>query len=135
MKSTMVATRVDDWMTVNPRSVRTHETIAEALEIMRRSDIRHLPVLDRGGQLVGVVSERDLILMETLRSVDPTREPVEEAMTPDPFTIALGTPLAEVAEQMARHKYGSAVVMDAGRVVGIVTTVDLARALTHLARG
>lgn len=122
-------------MTGNPRSVRVHETISEALQIMRQADIRHLPVLDAEDRLVGVVSERDLILMETLRSVDPSREPVEEAMTPDPFTIAPGTPLSEVAEQMARHKYGSAVVMDAGRVVGILTTVDLARALTELARG
>jgi acetoin utilization protein AcuB len=124
---------VQEFMTVGPIVVGVSQTLADAHRIMRERSIRHLPVVD-GGALVGVVSQRDLYLLETLRGVDPGTETVDEAMTADPFTVAPDAPLEEVAAEMARRKVGSAVVLDRGSVIGVFTTTDALRALSALLR-
>jgi acetoin utilization protein AcuB len=119
-------------MTLAPRVVSSASTLAEAHRLMRERGIRHLPVVD-SGRLVGVVSQRDLYLLETLRGVDPEAERVGEAMTPEPYACAPAAALEEVALAMADRKLGSAVVVDRGEVVGLFTTVDALRALAALA--
>lgn len=124
---------VQKFMTVGPIVIGSERTLAEAHRVMRQRNIRHLPVVD-GGRLVGVVSQRDLYLLETLKGVDPETERVSEAMTADPFTVPPDAALDEVAAKMAEHKYGSAVVVDRGSVIGLFTTVDALRALAGLLR-
>lgn len=124
---------VQEFMTVGPIVVGLSNTLADAHRIMRERSIRHLPVVD-GGALVGVVSQRDLYLLETLKGVDPATETVDEAMTADPFTVAPGAALEDVAAEMARRKVGSAVVLDRGSVIGVFTTTDALRALSALLR-
>lgn len=118
-----------DFMTTHPHSVGVDQTLATAHEMMRKHGIRHLPVLN-GGKVVGIVSSRDLHLIETLSDVDQTQVAVEEAMTPDPYVVSPDTPVRELAGVMAEHKYGAAVVMDGNKIVGLFTTVDAMRALT-----
>lgn len=125
---------VERFMTANPVAIASDRTLAEAHRLMREKQIRHLPVVDEG-RLVGVVSQRDLYLLETLQGIDPDAERVEEAMTAEPFTVTPDASLDEVASTMAEHKYGSAVVLDGGAVVGLFTTVDALRALAAVARG
>lgn len=96
---------------------------------MHEHRIRHLPVLE-GGYLFGILSERDIDLVEALPDVDPEAVKVEEAMTQDPYHVGPDVTVGEVVRKMAEHKYGSAVVMASGRVVGIFTNID---ALTLLA--
>ncbi|MFY0571289.1 CBS domain-containing protein [Archangium lansingense] len=122
---------VDDFMTRTVHTIGTQSPLAEAHRIMNEHAIRHLPVLE-GGKLVGVVSMRDLHLIETLKGVDPKEVPVEEAMAQDAYTVPPGTALLEVARTMAMHKYGSAVVAREGRVEGIFTTIDAMKALETL---
>lgn len=124
---------VSHYMTTMPHSIGRDQTLRHAHEMMRKHHIRHLPVLD-GGELVGVVSDRDLHLVETLRDVDPETIAVEEAMTPEPFTVGPDAPLDEVTEQMAERKYGSAIVVDHHHVVGVFTAVDAMRACADLLR-
>jgi acetoin utilization protein AcuB len=81
-----------------------------------------------------VVSQRDLYLLETLRGVDAARELVEEAMTAEPFVVDPGAALEGVAEAMAIHKHGSALVVDGAVLIGIFTTTDALRALVMLLR-
>ncbi len=106
-------------------------TAAHAL--MRQHRVRHLPVL-HGGQIVGIVSDGDLHLIETLKDVDPSKVIVEEAMTADPYCITPETPLDEVVQQMAQHKYGCAVVAEGHKVRGILTTTDVCRAFAAYLR-
>lgn len=124
---------VQRYMTVNPKVISSDRTLAEAHAIMREHGIRHLPVVDEG-KLVGILSQRDLYFLETLRGVDVASERVEEAMTADPYATTPDTPLDEVARMMAAHKYGSAVVVQGGAVVGLFTTVDALRALSSVLR-
>jgi acetoin utilization protein AcuB len=98
---------------------------------MRARHVRHLPVLE-GGRLVGVVSERDLYLLETLRGVDPGKEPVSEAMTEQPYAVSPEAKVHDVVREMLGKKYGSAVVVERGKVAGIFTRSDALRALEGL---
>jgi acetoin utilization protein AcuB len=98
---------------------------------MRTSRIRHLPVLE-GGQLVGMLTHRDLVLIESLKDVDPKKVTVEDAMSTEVYTVSPDAPLDEVVREMAEKKYGSAVVIQNHKVVGIFTTVDACRTLAEL---
>lgn len=114
-----------------PHLIQRDETLSAAHQAMREHRIRHLPVLD-GRRLVGIVSDRDLHLVETLRDVDPRAVRVDEAMTREPFTVGPRTSLASVARSMSKAKYGSAIVLDRGRIIGIFTTTDALDALVSL---
>ena len=99
--------------------------------MMREHGVRHLPVL-HGGKLLGMLTERDLQLVESLVGVDPTKEKVEDAMSTVVYSVSPDAPLDQVVATMAEHKYGSAVVMQNDEVVGIFTTVDVCRAFAEL---
>ena len=122
---------VRKYMTPAPHTIGHDQPLVVAHRLMRQHGIRHLPVLEEG-RLVGIVTERDLQLIETLRDVDPAEVLVEEAMTADPYAISPNTSLEWVVAEMAQHKYGSVVVLDHTRVVGVFTTVDALRALEGL---
>jgi acetoin utilization protein AcuB len=122
---------IDEFMTRTVHTIGTRSPLTEAHRMMNEHAIRHLPVLE-GGRLVGMVSMRDLHLIETLKGVDPKEVTVDEAMSQDAYTVPPGTALAEVARTMAMHKYGSAVVAKDGRVEGIFTTIDALKALDAL---
>src|SRR5512138_1810184 len=120
-------------MTLSPQVVSSGQTLLQAHQIMRERNIRHLPVVD-DGRLVGVVSQRDLYLLETLKGVDPGAEIVAEAMAREPYAVPPDAPLEEVAAAMAESKFGCAVVVDRGSVIGLFTTVDALRALAAVVR-
>jgi acetoin utilization protein AcuB len=127
---------VRDHMTASPHTIGARQPLDRAHAMMREHGIRHLPVLDGDG-LVGVVSARDLALVEDLPDVDGATLAIEEAMSTDLFTVSPDAPLRVVAEQMADRKLGCAIVVAGNEVVGVFTAVDacraLASALGHLA--
>lgn len=123
--------QIKKYMTTDVQTIGDEQPMSIAHRVMREQHIRHLPVLHQG-KLVGVVTDRDLRLVETLRDVDPTKVTVSEAMTSDVYTVSPDTSLDEVVSAMAKSKYGSAVVVDHGHVVGIFTTVDACSAFADL---
>jgi len=119
------------YMTRGPHTIGREQSLAAAKQLMHTTHVRHLPVL-HGGQLVGVVSERDL---DVVGALPGSRQlSVEDAMVPDVYTISEDAPLASVAADMARLKVGSAVVLKGNDVVGVFTAVDGLRALAELLR-
>jgi len=124
-------TTVRSFMTRAPYTIEPWQKLARAHEIMRARRIRHLPVLD-GGKLVGIVSQRDLALIESLPDVTPAEVPVEDAMVEEVFVVPPDAPLARVAASMASHRRGSAVVMEGDRIVGVFTATDACRALARV---
>jgi acetoin utilization protein AcuB len=114
---------IGDRMTKTPHLIGAEQSMRAAHDLMRTHDIRHLPVL-HGGKLIGLLSLRDLHLVETLPDVDPERVRVEEAMTQDVYAVEPKTPLKLVVSEMASRKLGSAVVVEGTKVVGVFTTVD-----------
>lgn len=122
---------VDSYMTKSPQSVAREAPLAEAMALMDEHHIRHLPVMF-GDRMVGVISERDVILVNSLKDLGIPDITVEDAMTTEPYTVAPGDDLGDVVRQMAEKKIGSAVVVDDKKVVGIFTAVDACRALAEL---
>jgi len=122
---------IDDCMSPSPYAIEHDQPVSVARAMMRDLRIRHLPVTD-GGTLVGMVSSRDLHLLDALEGVDPATVAVSAAMSEEPYAVERGTDLREVAINMGSRKYGSAVVLDAGAIVGVFTTVDAMRVLANL---
>jgi CBS domain-containing protein len=132
MLQTMAANeplRVSDFMTSCPVTVETGMLLADALDRMYSDNIRHLPVVDGTGKLVGMLSTRDIAAIAAMRSLDPDHATVETAMAAMPFTCADHTPLLAVIERMEARRLGSVVVTKAEKPVGIFTTTDALRVL------
>jgi acetoin utilization protein AcuB len=131
--STNKETPIQHFMTPTPISIGRQQTLEEASHRMQEHNIRHLPVLD-GGRLVGILSDRDIEMVEALPNIEANTTTVEEAMVPDPYTVTPETPLIEVVARMAARKYGTAVVTDKNgfKLLGIFTTVDSLRAFADV---
>jgi len=106
-------------------------SIKEAIRLMRLHDVRHLPVLEKN-KVVGVVSQRDIYLMQSLENSDPGRVQVSEAMTSDPYTVEPDEPIDHVAREMVRRKIGSVLVTHGDRLLGLFTNSDALLALAAL---
>jgi acetoin utilization protein AcuB len=129
-----ISPHVSEYMTSGPFAVGPHEPLVAARHLMEKHGLRHLPVL-LDDALVGIVSGRDLDLVQTLAHAPAEAITVEDAMTPAPYAPSPDTPLVEVVRVMIERKIGSAVVVDAGRIVGIFTATDAMRALTDVLAG
>lgn len=117
------ANPIKKYMTESPRTIGEDIPLSKAMEMMREHHVRHLPV-QYGGKLVGVLSDRDVKLA---LSVHPSAIDLKvgDIMTEAPYSVTLDCPLEQVAAEMARHKYGCAVVEnEQGRAVGIFSAVD-----------
>ena len=126
--------KIQKYMSTSPHSVGPEQMLTTASAMMHEHRIRHLPVLS-GGKLIGMLTERDVALIASMKDADPAHTTVEDAMTGSVYAVSPDAPLDEVASEMAEHKYGSAVVIANQKVVGVFTTVDACRALTDLLHG
>lgn len=126
-----VALPIENYMSTVLILVEPTQTIAEAARLMRQHDIRHLPVVTKG-KVVGILSQRDVHLIETLEDVDPMSVLVDEAMTDQPYVVEPEEPIHVVAHEMAARKIGSAVVAHGGKLLGLFTTTDALLALSAL---
>lgn len=121
-------------------SISADDTLAIVDEIMGLASVRHLPVV-RAGQLVGMVSQRDLLRASLSNVIGLPREEqrrflegvrICEVMSEPPISVQPGTPIREAAAAMASRKIGCLPVVDGGRLVGIVTETDLLRYFADL---
>lgn len=120
--------RVQDVMSTEVVTIGPRETLAEAHRIMNAEGVRHLPVVD-AGRLLGLLTQRDLHLVETLDAVEPEEVLVEEVMVQDVYAVEPEASLPAVLREMERRRLGSAVVLRGRQPVGIFTTSDALRAL------
>ncbi|QQR81989.1 MAG: CBS domain-containing protein [Deltaproteobacteria bacterium] len=119
-------------MTASPHTIGAEQNIELASKRMNDLGIRHLPVL-KGGKLVGIISDRDIRLVEALESVDPGLILVQDVMSPEIYSVSPDASMAQVCAHMAKQKFGSAVIVEKEVIVGIFTTIDALRAFSdHL---
>jgi acetoin utilization protein AcuB len=128
-------------MTPNPITVTTDTAIDEALKLMRDKKVRRLPVLDKRGELVGIVAEKDILYASpspaTSLSIHEihylvSRIKVNEIMTKNVITVTDDTPLEEAARMMADNQIGALPVMHDSKLVGIITETDLFKIFLEL---
>jgi acetoin utilization protein AcuB len=135
--------QIDKLMSRDVRTIGAGESCHEAVAHMAQRRIRHLPVVDSADRLVGIVTDRDL--RHRLFTPDVFRQvgavPVEkmlkgitvrEVMSTPVSTVSRGDDVEIAARLMLERKLGSLPVVEAGRVVGIVTETDLLR---HIVKG
>jgi acetoin utilization protein AcuB len=118
-------------MTPTPHTIGPTRSLTAARKMMVANQVRHLPVLE-GGRIVGLLSERDLFLVESLPGVNPTDVQVEEAMVQNVFTVEPDAPIGDVVATMIERKLGSTVISEGEHVVGVFTTIDALQALAEL---
>jgi len=125
---------VRERMSSNPVTVTADVPITEALRLMRDRQVRRLPVLDEQGNLIGIVSEKDLLyaspspatslsIYEMHYLLSQLR--IQELMTTDVITVSPDTLLEEAARIMVDHKIGGLPVTDGRKLLGIITQTDI----------
>jgi acetoin utilization protein AcuB len=128
-------------MSKNPITITADTPINHALKVMRDEKVRRLPVLNKKGKLVGIVSEKDLLYASpspaTSLSIHElhylvSKIEVTEVMTRNVITVSEYTPLEEAARIMADNKIGGLPVMRDGKLVGIITESDLFKIFTEI---
>lgn len=124
--------KVEEFTSVNPITVGPEDSLDKVKTIMMEKDIRHLPVIENGAP-VGIISHRDVNL--THRFDLNFKLKAKDIMTVDPYTVGLSTCLDDVAFEMSKNKFGSAIVMDEDdQVYGIFTSTDALNALIEVLR-
>jgi len=125
---------VGERMPKRPIIVHPDTPFNEALQLMRKEKIRRLPVVDKKGKLVGIVTDKDLLHASpspaTALSIHElhyllSKIKVRELMTKEVITVEEDTPLEEAARIMADNKIGGLPVMRDDKLVGIITETDL----------
>jgi acetoin utilization protein AcuB len=128
-----------DLMTPNPVTVTPSASIAEAWDLMRELDIRHIPVV-QGGVLIGMISDRDLARLDfgrllSAEGMDTIRRDLATAivriMRSDVIFVEPETEIGDIVELLVESKVGAVpvIVPETREVVGIVSYIDVLRAV------
>jgi acetoin utilization protein AcuB len=118
-----------------PHTIGSKQSLKIARNMMTEHKIRHLPV-KTGGELVGIITERDIDFALRVDKKTPEEMSVEEAFTAEPYTVVATTPVETIARKMAHDHIGCALVIDSkDQLIGIFTTVDACRALAEVLSG
>jgi CBS domain-containing protein len=113
-------------MTASPRSIDRSESVVQAARLMASEDVGSLPVVE-GDQLVGVVTDRDLVLQVLAKDLDPTKVTISEVASENPVVAKPDEPLDAALQRMAQEQVRRLPVVDDGRLVGILAQADVAR--------
>lgn len=124
--------KIDELMTPDPLTLGPRATLAEAVEMFRTNRVRHLPIVDSGGSLVGILSERDVHGIVP----DDLSMRVDEIMTETVHSVSADTAAHEAAYLILRYAIGCVLVTDErDRLLGIVTDSDFVRVAYTLLGG
>jgi len=127
--------KVSDVMTPDPRSVRPTDTLQAAAQAMDDLNVGVLPVCEED-RLIGMLTDRDIVVRSTAAGQDPRRATVADAMTAMAHSVNEDDPVLEAVRMMKEHQLRRVPVLDANdRLTGIISLGDLADAGTPEAAG
>jgi len=142
--SIIEATGVDEWeqgyrtvgqfMSRDVFTVSPDDLIDLAASVMDWRHIRHVPVEDREGRLIGLVTHRGLLRLMSSGNRDGSLITVREVMIPNPLTVSPSTSSLEAIEIMRKHRIGCLPIVERDQLVGIVTSYDFLEASARLFR-
>ena len=131
---------VRDYMTTDLMTVQETDTLLDATMFFVRSTFRHLPVI-REKQLVGIITERDVkqYAPSVLSGLSPDEyntimetTPISRVMTRNPLTVQPDQSVLDAAKLLYAKRLGCLPVVQDGELVGIITTTDMLKVLTHI---
>ena len=119
--------QIRELMSKSVVSITPEESAALAARLLTRLNLGMLPVCGQDGQLVGVVTDRDIVTRCLAAGQDPSRVPVEDIMTRELETLSPQEEVEAASTRMAGCQVRRLPVVEDGRVVGILSLADLAR--------
>jgi len=119
--------KVRELMTTEPITVEPDATLGEVATLMKQEDCGSIPVVE-AGRLVGIVTDRDIVIRGVAAGTDPKTERVSTIMSADPVTIGADDNVTEAEKIMADRQIRRLPVVEDGRLVGIIVTAQIARA-------
>jgi len=119
--------RFESGMVVNPITIAPDQTLAQAQDLMKRNKISGIPVTEKSGKLVGILTNRDV------RFAENPNQPVSELMTKDNLaTVGQGVTREEARRTLHQRRIEKLIVVDEGyRCVGLITVKDIEKAVTY----
>ncbi|TME73432.1 MAG: CBS domain-containing protein [Chloroflexi bacterium] len=118
---------VRELMTTAPVTVQPDATLGEVAVLMKQEDCGSIPVVE-DGRLVGIVTDRDIVIRGIAAGSDPKTQRVSTVMSADPVTIRPDDDLADAEKGMADRQIRRLPVVENGKLVGIIVTAQIARA-------
>jgi CBS domain-containing protein len=125
---------VKDAMTSDVKTATPSQSLAEAAALMKQEDVGSIPVVD-GDRLVGVVTDRDIVVRGIADGSDPKAVQVGDIASRDIVTVRPDDDLDEALRLMAQHQVRRLPVVEDGQLVGVVATADLAHEVKDKAVG
>jgi len=123
---------IEEYTSFDPVTVKPDTRVEDVIQLFRKHKFRHLPVVEKG-RAIGIISDRDILLARPMGV--STVITAKEVMTVNPYSVAVDASLEEVALELSRRKFGSAMVYDKNDAFcGIFTATDALNALVELLR-
>jgi acetoin utilization protein AcuB len=135
---------VKDRMTPDPITITPDTSFPDAFRTLREEGIRHLPVVDKKGNLVGIVAQTDLLHASPSKATSLSifelnyllaNLHVSEVMSSPPITVLEDSPIEEAARVMVEKKIGCLPVMREGTLVGLITETDIFKVFVEILGG
>lgn len=122
----MAKATVREAMTSPPHSIQSRGSVVEAARTMAAENVGSLPVVE-GENLVGMVTDRDLVMQVLAKDLDPSKVVVSEVCSENPVVASPDEPLDQALQRMAEQQVRRLPVVADGRLVGILAQADVAR--------
>ena len=128
---------IEEIMNPNVVSMKQHETIGKAIELMHSHRIRHIPIIDDNQCVIGIITDRDIrdvspSILHSEEHLEDLQKPVGSIMVENVIT---GHPLdfvEEVSSMFYEHKIGCLPIVTEGKLVGIITETDMFHTLVKV---
>lgn len=117
-------------MTPFPYSVKLDTLLSDARKLMKEHNVSHLPIVSES-KIVGMIARRDIKARKEIQLIteDKTKLQIKDAYISDPYITSMDEPLENVLLTMAEKRHSAALVIKHGKLVGILTYIDVCRYL------
>jgi CBS domain-containing protein len=126
---------VRDAMTANPRTIRRDAAVIEAAMLMAEQDVGAIPVVDTDQILLGIVTDRDIVIRVVAAGLDPRSTRIEDIATTKVSPAYPDERLSEAAEQMVYRQVRRLPVIEDDRVVGMLAQADVVHGIADKKAG
>lgn len=128
---------IDEFMTRNPHTLRASDSLADARQLMLQHEIRHIPIVEADGKVVGIVSHRDVLRaapssLAQSATIDESAILLEKVMTSPVHVMDERESLRAAAMHIRKTRHGCIPIVTGGKLRGIVTDSDFVTVAIHL---
>jgi CBS domain-containing protein len=120
-----MGTKVSDVMTQRPRAVAPQTPLTEVAKVMEAEDVGAVPLVE-GDRLVGIVTDRDIVVRAIAQGKDPSGMPASEVSSRELLTVGPDDDLADALQVMAQYQVRRLAVTAEDRLVGVLSQADIA---------